>query len=372
VLLRTSDDRLEPVVPHPGVQLKTLDVAAAQVEPFVRGGAIPVGSGDLPESLAALAVLDPELIVTMQGHDERLEGVLILGPRLSDEPYGREDRELVASVASQAGTALQNLRLASTIAERLEAERRVERELEIAREVQANLLPHHRPAIPSLDYAGKCIQARQVGGDYYDYLYLGPGRLGLVLADISGKGIGAALLMASLQASLRGEYSRAPDDLPHVLHSLNRSFFDSTAPNLYATLFFATYDEPSRRRCYANCGHVPPIVVAGNGAIERLLPTGPVIGLFEEWSCTTGEITLHPGDTLVIFSDGVVEAFNAAGEEFGEERLTELLRVQAGRSAALLIDDVVSAVRSHSGQVQSDDVTLLVARARNVDATATL
>ena len=136
--------------------------------------------------------------------------------------------ELVASVAAQAGIALQSLRLARVIADRIEAERRAVHELEIAREVQAKLLPQHLPALASLDYAGICIQARQVGGDYYDFLKLGPDRLGLVLADISGKGISAALLMASLQASLRSHYNWTPEDLPQILRAVNRTFFDST------------------------------------------------------------------------------------------------------------------------------------------------
>ena len=181
--------------------------------------------------------------------------------------YGRDDRELVASVASQAGTALQNLRLASAIAERMEAERRAGRELEIAREVQAKLLPQHTPAMTSLDYAGGCIQARQVGGDYYDFL-VRPGRLGLVLADISGKGMSAALLMASLQASLRGHDAQAPDDLPRVLHAVNQTFFGSTASNLYATLFFGLYDERTARLRYVNCGHLPPVVLTGMGRLN--------------------------------------------------------------------------------------------------------
>ena len=175
----------------------------------------------------------PELVAPMQGLEQRVEGMLVLGPRLSEEPYAREDRDLISSVASQAGAALQNFRLARAMAERMEAERLAGRELEIAREVQAKLLPQRVPAIESLDYAGTCIQARQVGGDYYDFLYLGPGRLGLVLADVSGKGISAALLMASLQASLRSQYAQTPDDIPAVLRAVNRTFYDSTPTSRY-------------------------------------------------------------------------------------------------------------------------------------------
>jgi phosphoserine phosphatase RsbU/P len=365
VLLRTPADRLEPVAPHPGIHLSDIDAAAVDGEAFTTAGATLVIPGELPRPLAPLSVVQPDLLAPMQGHDERLEGLLVLGPRLSDEPYGREDRELIASVASQAGTALQNLRLASAIAERMEVERLVGRELEIAREVQAKLLPQRAPALESLDYAGVCIQARQVGGDYYDFLYLGPGRLGLILADISGKGIAAALLMASLQASLRSYYVQAPDDPARVLPAINRTFFDSTAGSRYATLFCATYDDRTSRLRYANCGHPPPVLLASDGSIERLLPTGPVIGLFEQWSGTTHEVGLSRHDTLVMFTDGVVEAFNAQDEEFGEERLVDLLREHPGLSATMLVEALVAAVQRHSGPAQSDDLTVVVARGRH-------
>jgi serine phosphatase RsbU (regulator of sigma subunit) len=156
----------------------------------------------------------------------------------------------------------------------------------------------------SLDFAGICVQARQVGGDYCDFLYLSPGRLGVVLADISGKGISAALLMASLQTSLRSHYVQAPDDLARVLSAINRTFFDSTAGIRYATLFLGTYDERTSRLRHANCGHPPPVLLAADGSIERLQPTGSMIGLFEEWNGTTQEIGLSRRDTLVMFTDG--------------------------------------------------------------------
>ena len=267
-------------------------------------------------------------------------------------------------MASQAGAALQNVRLARAMAERMEAERLADRELEIAREVQAKLLPQRAPALESLDYAGRCIQARQVGGDYFDFLYLGPGRLGLVLADISGKGISAALLMASLQASLRSQYAQAPDDIPGVLRAVNRTFYDSTPTSRYATLFFGIYDEQRSQLRYANCGHPPPVLLSCDGSVERLQPTGHVLGLFEELNCTTADIALASQDTLVMFTDGVVESFNAREEEFGESRLLDVLRQRNGRSAAELLDAVVEAVQRHSGPAQSDDLTLVIARVR--------
>ena len=205
------------------------------------------------------------------------------------------------------------------MAERMEVDRRVSREFEIAREVQAKLLPQERPVLASLDYAGACLQARIVGGDYFDFVSLAPDRFGLVLADISGKGISAALLMASLQANLRAQYANAPHDLAQVLGTVNKIFFDSTASNHYATLFFGVYHETGRTLRYANCGHLPPVLLRAGGQVERLGVTAPVVGLFDSpWECTTGEISLAVGDTLVIFTDGVSEATSEEGDEFGK------------------------------------------------------
>jgi phosphoserine phosphatase RsbU/P len=362
VLLRTRTDRLEPMN-APGTNgVPSLDAAAVEREPAIRSGVTVVKPGEVPSSLAPLADTRPDVLAPMQGHDERLEGLLVLGPRLSDEPYGREDRELIASVAGQAGVALQNLRLAGVIAERMEAERRAEHELEIAREVQAQLLPQRLPVFESLDYAGICIQARQVGGDYYDFLDLGRGRLGLVLADISGKGISAALLMASLQASLRSYYAWTPEDLPRILKAVNHTFFVSTETSRYATLFFGIYDEGSARLRYANCGHLPPLLLRPDGSLQRLPSTAPVIGLFDQWQCEIRDVDLGRGDTLAIFSDGVVEAFDANGVEFGDERLENLMRQHRSLPSQMLVDTVVAEVQRHSGSTPSDDFTLIVAR----------
>jgi phosphoserine phosphatase RsbU/P len=368
VLLRTEADRLEPVVAPNRSDGPSVDATEIERAADIRSGVVTIRSGELPAPLASLAAAHPELLAAMQGHDEQLEGLIVLGSRLSDEPYSREDRELVASVAAQAGIALQGLRLARVIADRIEAERRAVHELEIAREVQAKLLPQHVPALASLDYAGICIQARQVGGDYYDFLKLGPDRLGLVLADISGKGISAALLMASLQASLRSHYNWTPGDLPQILRAVNRTFFDSTETSRYATLFVGIYDEGAARLRYANCGHPPPVLLGADGSVQHLNTTAGVIGLFEEWKCDIREIELGRGDTLVLFSDGVVEAFDAHGNEFGEERLVDLLRAGAASRlpADLLVQSVVTAVQRHSGPEPSDDFTLIVVRGLGV------
>ncbi len=211
------------------------------------------------------------------------------------------------------------------IADKLESERRAAQELEIARMVQARLFPQTLPPCGTLQYAGACIQARQVGGDYYDFLNLGQERLGLVVGDIAGKGIAAALLMANLQANLRSQCAIALEHPQRFLESVNQLFFDNTIESAYATLFFAEYDSRARRLRYANCGHLPGLVLRSDDTLDRLGSTCTVLGLFKDWDCSIGESTLCPGDTLVLYTDGVTEAFHE-GEEFGEQRLVDSLR----------------------------------------------
>jgi sigma-B regulation protein RsbU (phosphoserine phosphatase) len=203
-----------------------------------------------------------------------------------------------------------------------------------------------------------------VGGDYYDFLDLGPGRVGLVLADISGKGFSAALLMASLQASLRSRSAQAGDALVHQLEETNQLLHDSSQTHHYATLFLGVYDDASGRLHYANCGHSPPFLLRAGGEVERLTPTGMVIGLIEPWSCETAEVALQPGDTLVVYSDGATDALADDGEDFGEARLLETLQTHVEKPVAELLGAVVDTVRRFSGSEQEDDLTLLLARAR--------
>jgi serine phosphatase RsbU (regulator of sigma subunit) len=301
--------------------------------------------------------------VPIFARDGRLSGIVSLGSRLSEEPYSREDRAMLASVAGQAGLTLESLCLAEQMALRLDAERRAAHELELAQRVQRRLMPQERPPLATLDYSGRCLQARAVGGDYFDFLDLGPGRLGLVLADVSGKGFAAALLMAALQASLR---SRDPDDmldLPRQLRAVNQLLYRSSEDSRFATLFIGIYDDASRRLVYANCGHNPPLLVrAAAGASVRLEPTATVLGILEEWDCETCEVMLAPGDLLALYTDGVVEAFSDEGEEFGEARLERALRANAAAPLDTVLDAVVTDVVRFSGHEQEDDLTLLLAR----------
>jgi len=249
-------------------------------------------------------------------------------------------------------------------AEKLEIERRAAQELEIARQVQARLFPQTLPVSNTLEYAGMCIQARQVGGDYYDFLNLGQERLGLVIGDIAGKGIAAALLMANLQANLRSQCAIALDQPQQFLRSVNRLFYDNTADSAYATLFFAEYDDKIRRLRYANCGHLCALLLRNDHTLERLHSTCSVLGLFNDWDCSIGECRLSPGDTLALYTDGITEAFNDIGEEFGEQRLVEALRRHRGLSSQALLASILEDVRQFSPHEQYDDITLIVAKCK--------
>jgi serine phosphatase RsbU (regulator of sigma subunit)/integral membrane sensor domain MASE1 len=266
------------------------------------------------------------------------------------------------TLASVNSERLQMIREQAT-RERVEAKRLAAREMEIARQVQIKLLPQRTPALTTLDYAATSVPARAVGGDYYDFLDLGLSRVAFVLADVSGKGISAALLMANLQANLRSQSAILVQDLPGSLRFVNRMFYESTEPTKYATLFLGIYYDATRRLCYVNCGHNPPLLLRGE-TIERLTTNVTVLGLFEEWECAVAETTLAPGDILVLYTDGVVEATNANQEEFGEAGLVQILRENRHLDAPSLLETVVATVQQFTAGEQSDDLTLLVARVR--------
>lgn len=256
---------------------------------------------------------------------------------------------------------------------RREAEERAVYELQLARDVQARLFPQSLPPLRTLDYAGLCLQARQVGGDYYDFLDLGRERLGLVTGDISGKGTAAALLMSNLQAhlhNLSAAYSSRPytpfalEQPQRFLTAVNRLFYENSPADSFATVFFAEYDDNTGRLRYANCGHPSALLIRGDGDVARLEPTCTVLGLFPDWDCAAGECQVLPGDMLALYTDGVIESFNEAGEEFGEHRLLETLRRHREQPSHALLASTVDEVRRFSPHEQHDDITLIVARCR--------
>jgi len=237
-----------------------------------------------------------------------------------------------------------------------------ERDLSIARRVQTKLLPQEFPALRTLEYSAHCAQAGAVGGDYYDFIRTGDERILLVLADVSGKGIPAALLMANLQATLRSHCQRRVDNLSVLAQAVNRFFYDSTEPEHFATMFLGEYDDRTRRLQYVNCGHNPPLAVRGSGQRDLLQPTGTVIGAFTPYRAAMAETKIDSGDTLVICSDGVLEARNGEGEQFGDLRLGEVLQQHLGAPVGSLPREVAGAVAKHSAYGQEDDLTVIVAR----------
>jgi serine phosphatase RsbU (regulator of sigma subunit)/catechol 2,3-dioxygenase-like lactoylglutathione lyase family enzyme len=247
-------------------------------------------------------------------------------------------------------------------ATKLEAERRSVQELEIARQVQARLFPQALPPLRTLQYAGACIQARQVGGDYYDFLQLGGDRVGFVVGDICGKGIAAALLMANLQANLRSQCAVAIDQPERLLQSVNQLFCENTGEGSFATLFFAEYDDHLQRVRYASCGHLSALLLRSDDRLERLDSTCTVLGLFRDWDCAVAEERLFAGDTLALYTDGVTESFNDAGEEFGEERLVDALRRHRKLPPRDLLTSIVGDVQQFSPREQHDDITLIIAK----------
>lgn len=257
-----------------------------------------------------------------------------------------------------------------SLADKLEQERRAAQELEFAKQVQARLFPQALPYVQSLDYAGLCIPAREVGGDYYDFLSLGPQRLGLVLGDISGKGMPAALLMANLQANLRSQYATAWEEPKQFLQSVNRLFYQNTIDSAYATLFFAEYEDHVHRLRYANCGHYSALLLRAGGQLERLDSTGTVLGLFHDWKCEFDERQLQLGDTLVLYTDGVTESFDVRGCEFGEDRLIDTLRRNLALPSHQLLRSVLDEVSAFSSDEQHDDITLITAKCTGAKQTS--
>jgi hypothetical protein len=237
-------------------------------------------------------------------------------------------------------------------------------EIVVAHNVQRRLFPRHKPPLQTLDYSGKCVQARTVGGDYYDFLDLGSERVGFVLADVAGKGVAAALLMANLQGTLHNRAECRASDLPAILAAVNGHLYEHTEANRYATVFFGCYDDYTHCLAYVNCGHIPALLLRKCGEVERLEATATVLGLFENWDCSVRETHLQTGDVLSIFTDGVTEATSSNGDEFGESGVLAVLRQTRALETDKILYKIEQAVEEfRSSEYPQDDLTVLVARA---------
>jgi phosphoserine phosphatase RsbU/P len=310
-----------------------------------------------------LAQLGAELLLPLSGR-EKLLGFLSLGAKRSEEPFTSNDLRLLKSVAVQTGLALENAQLMAAITEEVALRERLNREVEIAREVQERLFPQHLPLIEGLDYSGACRPALGVGGDYYDFLALPGGGLGVAIGDVSGKGISAALLMASLEASLRAEAARAPEHLPDLVSDVNRLVYKASSSNRYATFFYGQYAPTRREFTYVNAGHNPPLLFRRRGRdfdVTRLTTGGSVVGLFEDVHYQQEIVTLEPGDMLVAFTDGITEAMDPAQEEWGEENLIDTVKACAELKSTEILACIMQAADAFTSSAkQHDDMTLIV------------
>jgi phosphoserine phosphatase RsbU/P len=320
---------------------------------------------------SALRELGAEMLIPLRGRD-RLLGVMALGPKRSEEPYSRTDRGLLQSVALHTGLSIENSELMHSLAIEAGKRERINREIEVAREVQERFLPQSYPLISGVELAGAYRPAQTIGGDYYDFIEMNkPGgdalSLGIAIGDVSGKGISAALLMASLRASLRGLTRKSDGDLAAMMKEVNELVYEASASNRYATFFFAQLDPGSRKLAYVNAGHNAPALIRhcadrdGEPKVLRLDAGGPVIGLLASAQYEQTSLMLEPGDILLAFTDGISEAMTADGEEWSEDRLIELAASCPNMPAVGLAKRLFDAADDFAaGAPQHDDMTLLV------------
>jgi len=369
ILLREGDMFRTTYTTRPG---EPMDIPASShiVEHLAKNaGPLPIYFDNPPQWLRSLTAVElqtldfmrTQLLLPLSGR-EGIQGIMSLGPKRSEAPYSDTDVRLLQAVAWQTGMALENSRLMASLAEAAAARERVVRELEIAREVQERLFPQRYPEIPGVEFAGYCRPARGVGGDYYDFIELPRGRVGIAIGDVSGKGIAAALLMASLQASLRSQAIAGVGCLAELMTNLNRLIFESSTSSRYATLFYAEYDAATRQLGYVNAGHNAPLVLRpATGELMRLETGGPVVGLLQGVIYTQGTVALEPGDIFVAFTDGVSEALNDREEEWGEERMIAAVRKAAALDPARMLQYIFREADEFTGKArQFDDMTLVV------------
>jgi sigma-B regulation protein RsbU (phosphoserine phosphatase) len=295
----------------------------------------------------AVRQLGTALIVPVRRREETI-GFISLGRKLSDQEFEPDEIEFLAAVADLTATAIYNLRL-----------RKQAQEYEEAREIQQGLMPKQIPQVPGVEISGSWSPARIVGGDYFDAFKFSEGRLGLCIADVSGKGMPAALLMSNLQAVVKAlaTENTSPKEL---VEKANRVMWRNTTEAKFITLFYGLLDADSKIVRYTNAGHNAPILTREDGAQVRLEEGGLILGAFQESAYEQGEIELRPGDRLVMFTDGVTEAVDGEGEEFGEELLAEVSRCNRRLSAEALLHSLLDRVTQFCGGEFEDDATILI------------
>jgi len=285
-----------------------------------------------------------------------LIGLLTVYNKKDGMNFTDDDQRLLAIIAAQSAQVVENARLY----EEEKALHQMEEEIRLASRIQTELLPKNPPAIKGYDIAGNSLPAKVVGGDYYDFIPIDDHRWAICLGDVSGKGLPASLLMANLQATLRGQtlLDIAPKE---CLRRSNTLLFRSTTSDKFATLFYGILDVSLHTLCFSNAGHDHPILLTQGEEPLRLKTGGIVLSVFESFPYEEEVISLKPNDLLLLYTDGVTEAMNSTLDQFGEERLQDLLIENKAASANELVEKIIAAVKQHAGSFpQSDDITLVV------------
>ncbi len=290
-------------------------------------------------------------------HDEICIGILLVGDQSQSRRYSSEELSLIDMLTSQISATLAKIELLKEVVEK----KVIEEELNIARAIQLNLLPSAPPVLEDYEISALSLSSQQVGGDYYDFIHRDE-HVAVAVADVSGKGVPASLLMASLQASLRSNMDRM-DDPVGVVSTLNNVMCESTAPDKFATLFYGYLDMKRDAFHFSNAGHVFPALIREGGKIDILDYSGLILGVQPEFGYEARQLKFHPGDTLVVLTDGVTEAENGNGELFGEERLYEMLRSLRGKSAFGVKEGIVETIKEFTHPKGfGDDLTILILR----------
>src|ERR671910_810323 len=308
-------------------------------------------------ALAAMKEAGVKLVVPLVSQGE-LIGILNLGPRLSQQEYSADDRKLLSDLATQTAPAVRVAQLVRQQQQEAQERERIEQELRVARLIQQTLLPKTLPELPGYEVAAHYRPAREVGGDFYDFLELEDGRLGLVVGDATGKGVPAALVMSTTLGMLR-TVTQASDYSPgEVLQRVNEALATRIPANMFVTCFYGVLDPRTGSFAYANAGHDLPYVRRG-GEAEELMARGMPLGLMLGMGYEEKEIILGAGDRALFYSDGLVEAHNPEGEMFGFSRLRALVAEHAEGEA--LVDFLMKELYSFTGErwEQEDDITLV-------------
>ncbi len=310
------------------------------------------------ERFALYKKLGIAVLVPMRLQDET-RGILALGQKISGTGFTAGDLEFLTTLGNQAMTSLENARLFEETLEK----QRMEEELNLARNIQQGLLPSKLPQLNGYEIAAVNIPSRQVGGDYFDIISISENKYGIAIADVSGKGAGAALLMANLQASLHA-LATSNIRIGEMISRINNLIYQNTALDKFITFFYGELDTKENTFTYCNAGHNPPYRVDEKGKVVELMVGGIILGMMKDVVFETATVTIKPGDRIVMFTDGITEAMNEKEEEFGEERLKKLIQKWPNVSSQELMDKIISEVKEFSkGTPQDDDITMVILKA---------